>query len=177
MGRKPYVLPWPAEGTDMTPHLLMAVKLAHYFTFVAQGGVSWMLYQATPWLTGKLAYGVSGGTSPMLLQWWGSAATTPLTDLGAFLLVLGSVYQAMAGAFFIMAVSSTRDLTAAATALWVLKLWAQNCKGVSATQSNSVATFLCDARSCQMSILVCSKPLCYYVLLPLRMHFLGCCPS
>jgi hypothetical protein len=105
MGRKPGVDPWPFKDVtrDKTPHLLMAVKLAHYFTFVAQGGVSWMLYQAAPWLTASFAAGVSGG--PQLLHWWGSATATPLTQLGAFLLVLGSVYQAMSGAFFIMAVS------------------------------------------------------------------------
>ena len=46
-----------------------------------------MLFQARGWLDGTAS----------------AHATTPLTDLGVFLLILGSVYQAMAGAFFIMA--------------------------------------------------------------------------
>jgi len=74
---KPEVTP---KDDFFAPRLLMAIKLAHYFTFVAQGGVTWMLFQARGYL-----------------------ASANLTDLGVFLLILGSVYQAMAGAFFIMA--------------------------------------------------------------------------
>jgi hypothetical protein len=83
----------------------MAVKLAHYFTFIAQGGVTWMLYMAKPWLTNGGDYG------PKLFSWLAfadkrlGALPTPLSDLGVFLFIMGSMYQAMAGAFFIMAVS------------------------------------------------------------------------
>jgi len=109
-------MPLKPEVVPCSPALLMAIKLAHYFTFIAQGGVTWMFYMAKPWLTSGIAE--QGG--PTLFGWIGWIAErlgvalptclkslaelpTPLSDLGVFLLIMGSMYQAMAGAFFIMA--------------------------------------------------------------------------
>lgn len=63
------------------PKLLMAIKLAHYFTLIAQGGVTWTILQVREYLVTQHHF----------------------TAVAVFLLALGSVYQAMAGAFFIMA--------------------------------------------------------------------------
>ena len=89
------VWPWEFPVTDKqdttadNPKILMAIKLAHYFTFVAQGTLSYMLFASQKFLT-------SGA-------WVVSALPVKMTELEVFLVVLGSVYQAAAGGFFVMA--------------------------------------------------------------------------
>lgn len=82
-------------ATSCNPKLLMGIKLTHYFTLVAQGSLSWMLFAARDFLvSGQWKVAVPGVVAPVGVT---------MTELEVFLLVLGSVYQAAAGGFFIMA--------------------------------------------------------------------------
>lgn len=96
-GSKPFGSKWQWEfrakdkpdAQDTAPWLLMCIKLAHYFTLVAQGTLSYVLFAAGSYLTGG--------------AWHVGGVQVVMTQLEVFLLVLGSIYQAAAGGFFIMA--------------------------------------------------------------------------